>query len=145
MQSLIWVPFQRQHECNLVFELLQGHCYLALFEWGISWRCDRSRVGAGLWPGGQTHEIPGAAPSLARAGRPAYCCPCRSLSRQVPLPGYPMEGQTLWHSRVRIKQMGFRGAAQQGVRSGCCAPCSPQNRSVLLSDGSRFAARLLRL
>ena len=36
------------------------------------------------------------------------------------------------------------GDGEQGVSLGCCAPCSPQNRSVPLSDGSRFAACLLR-
>lgn len=76
-----------------------------------------------------------------------YRCPCRSLSHRAPLSGYPTEGQTRRHSGIRIKQMAFGGDTRRGVRSGCCAscspPCSPQNRSIPLSDSSRFAAHLL--
>lgn len=39
---LLIVPFRRLHKCNLIFELLRGHCCLVLFVRGISWWCDRS-------------------------------------------------------------------------------------------------------
>lgn len=46
-----------------------------------------------------------------------------------------MEEQTLRHGVISGRQMGFGGDAQQGVRSGGCALCSPQNRSVPLAAG----------
>lgn len=90
---------------------------------------------AGLWLGGQTHGIPGAIPGLARGGRPAVppslpFALLPSASAWEPHGGADPPAQ--WNKGLAD---GVWGDAQRGMKSGGCAPCFPQNRSVPLAAG----------